>query len=72
MGSYVYCTYGVGVEAELMRSPPLVGLGGGGVAAEPGVLSPGSRGCLLRFIFFSWAADRTRQREHEERQRLSV
>ena len=39
---------GVGAVVKL----PLVGLGGVGVQ-EPGVLSGGSLGCLVRFIFLS-------------------
>ena len=50
-GGFSHVGVGVGAE-ETVNWFPLAGLGGVGVA-DPGVLRPGSRGCLDRFIFFS-------------------
>ena len=48
----VVYTHGCAGDGAVLKWLPLVGLDGVGVA-DPGVLSPGSRGCLVRFIFFS-------------------
>ncbi len=48
----------------------LVGRGLEGVGVEvPGVLRPGSRGCLLRFIFLSGAGGGRKERCSEVKRR---